>query len=97
MLILTPSLHSGWVAIYALTGPNALARGESAFGKILKVVAEYGGGQAFASALLLASGICAMMSTADSALLAFSTMWVKDMFKPYIWRKASDMQQLLFG
>ncbi len=63
---------TGWVAINALIGK--IKTGQSAFGVTLQVVASNGTGQAIASALLLASAICAMMSTADSALLAFSTM-----------------------
>jgi hypothetical protein len=38
-----------------------------------------------------------MMSTADSALLAFSSMWVKDLFVPYIRPQASQKQQIWFG
>ncbi len=37
------------------------------------------------------------MSTADSALLAFSSMWVRDMFKPYIAPRSSETTQLWFG
>jgi hypothetical protein len=67
----TPHRTAGWVAIGAFQGKRP---GASAFSGTLLRVAENGGGQAFASALLLASGVCAMMSTADSAMLAFSTM-----------------------
>lgn len=38
-----------------------------------------------------------MMSTADSALLAFSSMWVKDLFVPYIRPQATQQQQIWFG
>lgn len=38
-----------------------------------------------------------MMSTADSALLAFSSMWVKDLFVPYIRPQATQRQQIWFG
>lgn len=38
-----------------------------------------------------------MMSTADSALLAFSSMWVKDLFVPYIRPQATEKQQIWFG
>ena len=41
--------------------------------------------------------VCAMMSTADSALLAFSSMWVKDLFVPYLRPKATQAQQIWFG
>lgn len=70
---------TGWVAVSALYG--VVKPGSSAFADMLRLVAAEGTGQSLASALLLASGICAMMSTADSALLAFSTMWVRDLFK----------------
>ncbi len=86
---------TGWVAINALVG--RAVPGKSAFASTLLIVAESGGGQAFASALLLAAGVCAMMSTVDSALLAFSTMWVRDLFKPYLWRRAPPLAQLVFG
>jgi hypothetical protein len=38
-----------------------------------------------------------MMSTADSALLAFSSMWVRDLFVPYIRPQATQRQQLWVG
>jgi sodium/proline symporter len=38
-----------------------------------------------------------MMSTADSSLLAFSSMWVKDLFVPYIKPQATQKQQIWFG
>lgn len=38
-----------------------------------------------------------MMSTADSALLAFSSMWIKDLFVPYIRPQATQSQQIWFG
>jgi Na+/proline symporter len=38
-----------------------------------------------------------MMSTADSALLAFSSMWVKDLFVTYIRPQATQRQQIWFG
>jgi Na+/proline symporter len=38
-----------------------------------------------------------MMSTADSALLAFSSMWVRDLFKPYLCKHATENQQIWFG
>lgn len=89
------SMITGWVAISALVG--VIKPGQSAFGASLLLVAERGTGQAVASALLLASAICAMMSTADSALLAFSAMWVRDLYVKYIRKKAGAFEQLLFG
>lgn len=71
--------------------------GASPFGAMLRTVATYGGGPSFAAALLLASAVCAMMSTADSALLAFSAMWVRDIYVRYIRPKASQMEQIIFG
>jgi hypothetical protein len=38
-----------------------------------------------------------MMSTADSALLAFSSMWVRDLFVPYIRPQATQRQQIWVG
>ncbi|GFR47522.1 hypothetical protein Agub_g9240 [Astrephomene gubernaculifera] len=88
------SMVTGWVAIAAIP---SLAKGQSAFGKLLQMVADRGGGQAFAAAMLLASAICAMMSTADSALLAFSQMWVRDIYTKYLRPRASQTEQLVFA
>lgn len=49
------------------------------------------------AALCLCAAVCAMMSTADSALLAFSSMWVRDLFKPYLFKRATDAHQIWFG
>ncbi|KAJ9520945.1 hypothetical protein QJQ45_014137, partial [Haematococcus lacustris] len=92
-LVQLSSMIIGWVAISALRG--RIKPGVSVFGSSLLLVAEQGTGQALASALLLASALCAMMSTADSALLAFSTMWVRDLVRPYLWRQVSEPKQLL--
>ncbi|PNW73816.1 hypothetical protein CHLRE_13g573900v5 [Chlamydomonas reinhardtii] len=88
------SMITGWVAIAALP---VLPKGSSAFGAMLLLVAQQGTGQAVVSALLLASAICAMMSTADSALLACSSMWVRDLYTKYFRPHASEMEQLIFG
>ncbi|GLC49135.1 hypothetical protein PLESTB_000186200 [Pleodorina starrii] len=88
------SMVTGWVASAALP---ALIPGQSAFGKLLQVVATRGSGQAFAAAMLLAAAICAMMSTADSALLAFSTMWVRDIYTKYLRKNAGQIEQLVFA
>ncbi|GIL51166.1 hypothetical protein Vafri_7234 [Volvox africanus] len=88
------SMITGWVASAAIP---KLAKSESAFGKLLQVVADRGTGQAFAAALLLASAICAMMSTADSALLAFSQMWVRDIYTKYLRPNAGQIEQLVFA
>ncbi|GBF88910.1 sodium:pantothenate symporter [Raphidocelis subcapitata] len=74
-----------------------IAKGESAFSRMLIIVSNHGTGQAFLAALLLAAAVCAMMSTADSALLAFSVMWTVDLYKPYIRPSASAREQLFFG
>ncbi|KAI8471640.1 MAG: SSS family transporter: sodium ion/pantothenate [Monoraphidium minutum] len=89
------SMITGWVGIAALAG--TVAKGESAFSKMLMLVAGKGTGQAFLAALLLAAAICAMMSTADSALLAFSVMWTVDLYKPYVRPNASSRELLFFG
>lgn len=47
--------------------------------------------------VLCLAAVCAMMSTADSSLLAFSSMWVKDLFVPYIRPRATQRQQIWFG
>ncbi|KAF8067290.1 cyclin-C1-1 [Scenedesmus sp. PABB004] len=94
-IIQLSSMITGWVAISALAGP--LPKGTSVFSAVLLKVAAHGTGQSVLSALLLASAISAMMSTADSALLAFSSMWVRDLFKPYLCRRATEAQQIWFG
>jgi hypothetical protein len=38
-----------------------------------------------------------MMSTADSAMLAFSTMWVRDVYTKYVRRNAGHLEQIVFG
>ncbi|PNH09288.1 Sodium/pantothenate symporter [Tetrabaena socialis] len=88
------SCITGWVAIAAI--PKLLP-GQSAFGKLLQLVATRGSGQAFAAAMLLASAVCAMMSTADSALLAVSGMWVRDIYTKYLRPRASQLEQIIFG
>lgn len=95
-LVQLASMVTGWVAIAALSG-GAVAKGESAFSKMLLLVSGHGPGQALLAALLLAAAVCAMMSTADSALLAFSLMWVQDLYKPYLRPRASPREQLLFA
>jgi len=62
----------GWSAIAAFSDLELPA--SSPFGSLLRLIAKNGPGQSFAAALLLAAGVSAMMSTADSSLLAFSTM-----------------------
>lgn len=92
-----PLLPLGWTAVYALRAVNVPARGGTAFGAMLRLTADSGSGPAFAAALLLASVICACMSTADSALLAFSSMWVRDVYARYLRPKSSQLEQLIFG
>lgn len=53
-IIQLSSMITGWVAIAALTGP--LPKGTNVFSAVLLKVAGGGTGQAFLSALLLASG-----------------------------------------
>lgn len=89
------SMITGWVAISALFGK--LRPGQSAFGKLLQLISGRGTGQAFLAALLLASAICAMMSTADSAMLAFSSMWVRDVYTKYVRKNAGHLEQIIFG
>ncbi|KAF5837517.1 sodium/solute symporter [Dunaliella salina] len=89
------SMVIGWVAIAAFSDLELPT--PSPFGSLLRLIAKNGPGQSFASALLLASGVCAMMSTADSSLLAFSTMWVQDFLRPYVWPSASELVQMLFA
>ncbi|KAG2438998.1 hypothetical protein HYH02_010789 [Chlamydomonas schloesseri] len=88
------SMITGWVAIAAIP---KLPKGGSAFGAMLLLIANRGTGQAVVAALLLASAICAMMSTADSALLACSSMWVRDLYTKYFRPHASELEQLVFG
>eukprot|EP00200_Dunaliella_tertiolecta_P004766 CAMPEP_0202354932 /NCGR_PEP_ID=MMETSP1126-20121109/10037_1 /ASSEMBLY_ACC=CAM_ASM_000457 /TAXON_ID=3047 /ORGANISM="Dunaliella tertiolecta, Strain CCMP1320" /LENGTH=665 /DNA_ID=CAMNT_0048947463 /DNA_START=36 /DNA_END=2033 /DNA_ORIENTATION=- len=89
------SMVIGWTAIAAFSDLELPT--PSPFGSLLRLIAKNGPGQSFASALLLASGVCAMMSTADSSLLAFSTMWVQDFLRPYVWPSASEVAQMLFA
>lgn len=88
------SMVTGWVASAAIP---KLLKGQSAFGALLQIVSGRGSAQAFAAAMLLAAAICAMMSTADSALLAFSQMWVRDIYTKYLRPHAGQVEQLVFG
>ena len=84
---------TGWVAVKALAGSP---KTYSTFGSIAAIVRNKGAGGEFASALLVTAAVCAMLSTADSALIAFSTMWLRDFYLPYIKPTASQFSQVVF-
>ena len=87
------SMITGWVAVGQFLGKP---RTEGVFASVCVLVRDSGSGGQFASALLLSAALCAMMSTADSALIAFSTMWLKDFYLPYVNPKASYREQMMF-
>jgi len=87
------TMITGWVAVSAFGGG---AEEAGVFGSVAAVVRSTGSGGEFASALLLTAAVCAMLSTADSSLLAFSTMWLRDFYLPYLRPSASAKEQLLF-
>ncbi|EKX46008.1 hypothetical protein GUITHDRAFT_94455 [Guillardia theta CCMP2712] len=87
------SMVTGWVAVKALAGSP---KTYSTFGSIAAIVRNKGAGGEFASALLVTAAVCAMLSTADSALIAFSTMWLRDFYLPYIKPTASQFSQVVF-
>mmetsp|Transcript_24621 Transcript_24621/g.55623 ORF Transcript_24621/g.55623 Transcript_24621/m.55623 type:complete len:718 (-) Transcript_24621:72-2225(-) len=87
------SMVTGWVAVKALAD---MPKTYSTFGSIAAIVRNKGSGGEFASALLVTSAVCAMLSTADSALIAFSTMWLRDFYLPYIKPTASQFSQVVF-
>lgn len=87
------TMITGWVAVRAFGGA---APSQGVFGSVASAVRATGDGGEFASALLLTAAVCAMLSTADSSLIAFSTMWLRDFYLPYVNPAASAKHQLLF-
>jgi len=80
-----------------LANKNCLpAPSAGVFASVASAVRATGKGGEFASALLLTAAICAMLSTADSSLIAFSTMWLRDFYLPYVNPGASAKEQLVF-
>ena len=84
---------TGWVAVAHFGGAPIKA---GVFASIASTIRSLGSGGEFASALMLTAAVCAMLSTADSSLIAFSTMWLRDFYLPYISPKASAREQLIF-
>lgn len=79
------SMIAGWTAVYALRNDTGATVGnqQSIFGRLalkVKLASDFGD---FASSLLVLAAVAAMISTADSGLLAFSTMFVRDVYIPY--------------
>ena len=80
------TMIAGWTAVYALSGQTGVAdivNQQSIFGKLalkLKNASAFGD---FSASLLVLAAFAAMISTADSGLLAFSTMFVRDIYAPY--------------
>ena len=79
------TMIAGWTAVYALRNDTevSVANQQSIFGRLalmLKTASNFGD---FASSLLVLAACAAMISTADSGLLAFSTMFVRDIYVPY--------------
>jgi len=87
------TMITGWVAVSAFGGAAPSA---GVFASVASAVRATGKGGEFASALLLTAAICAMLSTADSSLIAFSTMWLRDFYLPYVNPRASANEQLVF-
>jgi SSS family solute:Na+ symporter len=87
------TMITGWVAVSKFGGDKI---GQGVFAAVASAVRATGGGGQFASALLLTAAVCAMLSTADSSLIAFSTMWLRDFYLPYINPAASAREQLIF-
>mmetsp|Transcript_21638 Transcript_21638/g.33861 ORF Transcript_21638/g.33861 Transcript_21638/m.33861 type:complete len:737 (-) Transcript_21638:160-2370(-) len=88
------AMITGWVAV-ASYGGVTLSRGT--FGSVAGEVRSGSDGGQFGSALLMTSFVCAALSTADSSLIAFSTMWLRDFYLPYIQPDASQARQVLFA
>jgi len=83
------TMIAGWTARYALRNEAFLTLAtnqQSVFGYLalkLKNASAFGD---FAGSLLVLAAFGAMVSTADSGLLAFSTMFVRDIYEPYVQR-----------
>mmetsp|Transcript_22660 Transcript_22660/g.55947 ORF Transcript_22660/g.55947 Transcript_22660/m.55947 type:complete len:732 (-) Transcript_22660:212-2407(-) len=84
----------GWIAVREFA-PEVLLQG--VYGSLASAVRATGPAGQFGSALIISAAVCAMMSTADSALIAFGTMWLKDAFVPYVLPGASQQHQLYFA
>eukprot|EP00285_Hemiselmis_virescens_P017939 CAMPEP_0173381082 /NCGR_PEP_ID=MMETSP1356-20130122/3567_1 /TAXON_ID=77927 ORGANISM="Hemiselmis virescens, Strain PCC157" /NCGR_SAMPLE_ID=MMETSP1356 /ASSEMBLY_ACC=CAM_ASM_000847 /LENGTH=723 /DNA_ID=CAMNT_0014334827 /DNA_START=229 /DNA_END=2397 /DNA_ORIENTATION=+ len=88
------SMISGWVAAaYFLDAPPPSA----IFATVAGVVRDTGATGQFASALMMSAAVCAFMSTADSCMIAFGTMWLKDFFLPYCYPGAPQKLQVIFA
>eukprot|EP00282_Hemiselmis_andersenii_P007886 CAMPEP_0114143470 /NCGR_PEP_ID=MMETSP0043_2-20121206/19003_1 /TAXON_ID=464988 /ORGANISM="Hemiselmis andersenii, Strain CCMP644" /LENGTH=720 /DNA_ID=CAMNT_0001237769 /DNA_START=167 /DNA_END=2329 /DNA_ORIENTATION=- len=88
------SMISGWVAaayFVETPPPNAI------FASVAGVVRDANTTGQFASALMMSAAVCAFMSTADSCMIAFGTMWLKDFFLPYVSPGASQQTQVVFA
>eukprot|EP00283_Hemiselmis_rufescens_P008411 CAMPEP_0173430622 /NCGR_PEP_ID=MMETSP1357-20121228/8987_1 /TAXON_ID=77926 /ORGANISM="Hemiselmis rufescens, Strain PCC563" /LENGTH=729 /DNA_ID=CAMNT_0014394993 /DNA_START=182 /DNA_END=2371 /DNA_ORIENTATION=- len=88
------SMISGWVAAAYFVDtppPNAI------FASVAGVVRDANATGQFASALMMSAAVCAFMSTADSCMIAFGTMWLKDFFLPYIYPGAPQKIQVIFA
>jgi len=90
------SMITGWVAAaYFLDGlPEG---GGGVLASVATIIRSAGSTGEFASALIMSAAVCAFMSTADSCMIAFATMWLKDFYLPYIAPGASQMHQLIFS
>mmetsp|Transcript_16719 Transcript_16719/g.40010 ORF Transcript_16719/g.40010 Transcript_16719/m.40010 type:complete len:772 (+) Transcript_16719:76-2391(+) len=88
------SMVTGWVAVAVLSAEDNATFGT--FGAVANEVRSTGGGGQFASAMLLTAAVCAMVSTADSSLIAFSTMMLRDLYLPYFNPSASQRTQVIF-
>ena len=86
------TMITGWVAVSAFGGAP---KPSGIFGSVAGVVRSQGGGGEFASALLLTAAVCAMLSTADSSLMSFSTMWYANVNRSLLLLNRSISRSLL--
>lgn len=87
------SMITGWVAA-GYFADQKITSGVMA--SVANIIRNTGSTGQFASALIMSAAVSAFMSTADSCMMAFGTMWLKDFYLPYIQPGASQFHQVVF-
>ncbi|KAL1526002.1 hypothetical protein AB1Y20_020826 [Prymnesium parvum] len=80
----------GWAATPSLLGTLPPADSDAALLQVMSIVMRSSEGGYWIAVLLMAAAIAAMMSTADSALMAVSAILTNDGLSHYYWRPLSQ-------
>ncbi len=104
LLILSMAVVVGLMGKAFLGAPESEASSQLVFIDMVHKVFVWAGGQTglvaaalFLAGLLLSAILAASMSTADSQLLASSSAFASDMYKPLFRKKASDREMMWAG